>query len=76
MAPNHTIRADCRQNLSATYPGIKLVASPADNDNVGTAQALALSTMQQHPQLKGWVVSDRGRSIIWIAPPGLPARAS
>jgi ribose transport system substrate-binding protein len=62
-APNHAIRADCHQKLFAKYPGIKVVASPADNDNVETAQALAQATMQQHPQLKGWVVSDAGGGI-------------
>ena len=62
-APNHAIRAECQRKLFANYPGIKVVASPADNDNVETAQQLALATMQQHPQLKGWVVSDAGGGI-------------
>ncbi len=62
-APNRAIRADCHQKLFANYPGIKVVASPADNDNVETAQAQALATMQQHQQLKGWVVSDAGGGI-------------
>ena len=62
-APNHAIRAECHRKLFANYPGIKVVASPADNDNVETAQQLALATMQQHPQLKGWVVSDAGGGI-------------
>ena len=62
-APNHAIRAECHRKLFANYPGIKVVASPADNDNVETAQQLALATMQQHPQLNGWVVSDAGGGI-------------
>jgi ribose transport system substrate-binding protein len=62
-APNHSIRADCQRKLFATYPGIKVVASPADNDNVETAQQQALATMQKHPQLKGWVVTDAGGAI-------------
>jgi ribose transport system substrate-binding protein len=62
-APNHAIRAECHRKLFANYPGIKVVASPADHDNVATAQEVALATMKQHPQLKGWVVSDAGGGI-------------
>jgi ribose transport system substrate-binding protein len=41
-APNHTIRADCQNQLFANYHGNKVVASPAGKDNVKTAeQAMA-----------------------------------
>jgi len=62
-APNHAIRAECHRKLFASFPGIKVVASPADNDNMETARQQAVATMEQHPQLKGWVVSDAGGGI-------------
>jgi ribose transport system substrate-binding protein len=62
-APNHSIRAECQRKLFATYPGIKVVASPADYDNVETAKQQAMATMKMHPQLKGWVVTDAGGAI-------------
>ncbi len=57
-APNHAIRADCHQKTFAQYPGIKVVATGIDNDDIETAQKQAAAIMQAHPNLKGWVASD------------------
>lgn len=57
-APNHAIRAECHKQAFARYPGIKLVATGVDNDNIETAQKQASAIMQAHPDLKGWVASD------------------
>lgn len=57
-APNHAIRADCHQKTFAQYPGIKVVATGIDNDDIETAQKQAAAIMQAHPNLSGWVASD------------------
>ena len=62
-APNHAIRVACHQQVFARHPGIQVVATPADDDNIETAQMQALSTMKQFPALKGWVVADAGGAI-------------
>ncbi|QWA13153.1 substrate-binding domain-containing protein [Sodalis ligni] len=62
-APNHAIRADCHQKTFATYPGIKVVATGIDNDDIETAQKQAAAIMQAHPNLKGWVASDAAGPI-------------
>lgn len=62
-APNHAIRARCHRDVFARYPGIRVVASPVDHDNIATAEREATATMRSHPQLKGWVVSDAGGGI-------------
>ena len=62
-APNHAIRVACHQQVFAKYPGIQVVATPADDDNIETAQRQALSTMKQFPALRGWVVADAGGAI-------------
>ncbi|MCT0225483.1 substrate-binding domain-containing protein [Synechococcus sp. CS-1328] len=62
-APNHAIRADCHRKVFARYPGITVVASPIDGDNITTAEQQAAATMRSHPRLRGWVVSDAGGGI-------------
>lgn len=62
-APNHAIRARCHRQVFARHPGIRVVASPIDNDAIATAQEQATATMRRHPQLRGWVVSDAGGGI-------------
>lgn len=62
-APNHAIRVACHQQLFARHPGIQVVATPADDDNIATAERQALSTMRRFPALKGWVVADAGGAI-------------
>lgn len=57
-APNHSIRAECHKKTFEKYPGIKVVATGVDNDNIETAQKQASAIMQAHPNLKGWVASD------------------
>jgi len=57
-APNHAIRARCEQQTFGRYPGIKVVATGIDNDNIETAQKQAQAIMQAHPNLKGWVECD------------------
>ena len=62
-APNHAIRVSCHQQLFARHPGIQVVATPNDDDNIATAQRQALSTMRRFPALRGWVVADAGGAI-------------
>lgn len=62
-APNHAIRVACHQQVFARHPGIQVVATPADDDNIATAERQALSTMRRFPALKGWVVADAGGGI-------------
>ncbi|MCU5773226.1 substrate-binding domain-containing protein [Erwiniaceae bacterium BAC15a-03b] len=57
-APNHAIRAKCHQDTFAQSPGIKVVATGIDNDDIETAQKQAAAIMQAHPNLKGWVACD------------------
>jgi ribose transport system substrate-binding protein len=62
-APNHAIRVRCHQEVFARHPGIKVVATPIDQDSIAVAQQQALATMRLHPQLRGWVVADAGGGI-------------
>jgi len=62
-APNHAIRADCHKKTFAKYPGIKVVATGIDNDDIETAQKQAAAIMQAHPNLQGWVASDAAGPI-------------
>ena len=62
-APNHAIRVRCDREVFARYAGIRVVATPVDNDSIATAEQKASATMQAHPQLRGWVVADAGGGI-------------
>lgn len=62
-APNHAIRVSCHQQVFARHPGIQVVATPADNDDIATAEREALATMRRFPALRGWVVADAGGGI-------------
>lgn len=62
-APNHAIRVSCHQQLFGQHPGIQVVATPADNDDIATAEREALATMRRFPALRGWVVADAGGGI-------------
>lgn len=62
-APNHAIRSRCHREVFARHAGIRVVASPSDQDSISTAEQQALATMRRHPQLRGWVVCDAGGGI-------------
>ena len=62
-APNHAIRVRCHREVFARHAGIRVVATPVDNDSIATAEQQANATMQAHPQLRGWVVADAGGGI-------------
>jgi ribose transport system substrate-binding protein len=62
-APNHAIRARCHRQVFDGHPGIRVVASPIDNDNISTAEEQARATMGAYPGLRGWVVYDAGGGI-------------
>ncbi|MEI6029794.1 MAG: substrate-binding domain-containing protein [Synechococcaceae cyanobacterium ELA739] len=62
-APNHAIRVRCHREVFAAHPGIKVVATPADNDSIAEAERQARLTMAAHPALRGWVTADAGGAI-------------
>ncbi|MEB3199994.1 MAG: substrate-binding domain-containing protein [Synechococcaceae cyanobacterium] len=62
-APNHAIRVRCHRQVFARHPGIRVVASPIDQDSIRTAEQQARATLQAHPRLRGWVVADAGGGI-------------
>jgi len=62
-APNHAIRVRCHREAFAQHAGIRVVATPIDNDSIAIAEQQALATMRAHPQLRGWVVADAGGGI-------------
>ncbi|WP_173931618.1 substrate-binding domain-containing protein [Chelativorans sp. Marseille-P2723] len=62
-APNHAIRAECHQEVFDEHPGINVVATGIDNDDIETAQKQAAAIMQAHPNLKGWVACDAAGPI-------------
>ncbi len=62
-APNHAIRVRCHREVFAAHPGIRVVASPADNDSIAEAEQQARLTMAAHPALRGWVTADAGGAI-------------
>ena len=62
-APNHAIRVRCHQQVFDRHRGIKVVATPIDQDSIAIAEQEALATMQRYPQLRGWVVADAGGGI-------------
>jgi len=62
-APNHAIRVRCHRQVFDRHAGIRVVATPVDNDSIAIAEQQALATMRAHPQLRGWVVADAGGGI-------------
>ncbi len=62
-APNHAIRVRCHREVFAAHPGIRVVATPADNDSIAEAERQARLTMAAHPALRGWVTADAGGAI-------------
>ena len=62
-APNHAIRVRCHREVFARFPGIQVVAAPADNDSIDEAERQARLTQVAHPALSGWVTADAGGGI-------------
>ncbi len=62
-APNHAIRFRCHQEVFRRFPGIQVVATPSDQDDIATAEREALATMKAHPGLRGWVATDASGPI-------------
>ncbi|MCX5968454.1 MAG: substrate-binding domain-containing protein [Cyanobacteria bacterium] len=62
-APNHAIRVRCHREVFAGHPGIRVVASPADNDSIAEAEQQVRLTQAAHPALRGWVTADAGGGI-------------
>ncbi len=62
-APNHAIRVRCHREVFARFPGIQVVAAPADNDSIDEAERQARLTMAAHPAVRGWVTADAGGAI-------------
>lgn len=57
-APNHAIRVRCHEEVFAEYPDVEVVARGINNDSIVEAQNQALTIMQAHPDLDGWVASE------------------
>jgi ribose transport system substrate-binding protein len=62
-APNHATRFRCHQEVFRRYPGITVVATPSDLDDIARAEREAVATMRAHPNLRGWVASDASGPI-------------
>lgn len=62
-APNHATRFRCHQEVFRRYPGITVVATPSDQDDIARAEREALATMRAHPNLRGWVATDASGPI-------------
>jgi ribose transport system substrate-binding protein len=62
-ASNHATRVRCHQEVFRQYPGIKVVATPSDLDDIDRAEREAVAVMKAHPGLRGWVASDASGPI-------------
>jgi ribose transport system substrate-binding protein len=57
-APNHKQRYDAQLATLKKYPGITIVDGGTDNDDIETARQQALSVLQSHADLRGYLCCD------------------
>jgi len=62
-APNHKERYEAQMAVLKQYPGITVVDGGIDNDEIETARQQALSVLESHPDLKGYLCCDASGPI-------------
>lgn len=62
-APNHKERYEAQMAVLKQYPGITVVDGGIDNDEIETARQQALSILESHPDLKGYLCCDASGPI-------------
>ena len=62
-APNHKERYEAQIAVLAKYPRITLVDGGTDNDDIETARRQALATLEEHPDLRGYLCCDASGPI-------------
>ena len=62
-APNHKERYEAQVAVLKQYPGITVVDGGIDNDDIETARQQALSVLESHPDLKGYLCCDASGPI-------------
>ena len=62
-APNHRERYEAQVAVLKQYPDITVVDGGIDNDEIETARQQALSVLESHPDLKGYLCCDASGPI-------------
>lgn len=62
-APNHRERYEAQMTVLKKHPGITVVDGGADNDDIETARRQALSVLESHPDLSGYLCCDASGPI-------------
>ena len=62
-APNHKERYEAQVAVLKRHPGITVVDGGIDNDEIETARQQALSVLEAHPDLKGYLCCDASGPI-------------
>jgi ribose transport system substrate-binding protein len=62
-APNHKERYEAQVEVLKKHPGITIVDGGVDNDDIETARQQALSVLESHPDLKGYLCCDASGPI-------------
>lgn len=62
-APNHKERYEAQMEVLKKYPGISVVDGGIDNDDIETARQQALSVLDSHPDLGGYLCCDASGPI-------------
>jgi len=62
-APNHMERYEAQMAVLKKYPDITVVDGGIDNDEIETARQQALSVLESHPDLKGYLCCDASGPI-------------
>jgi len=62
-APNHKERYEAQMEVLKKYPGITVVDGGIDNDDIETARQQALSVLDSHPDLGGYLCCDASGPI-------------
>jgi ribose transport system substrate-binding protein len=62
-APNHRERYEAQIAVLKKYPDITVVDGGIDNDEIETARQQALSVLESHPDLKGYLCCDASGPI-------------
>jgi ribose transport system substrate-binding protein len=62
-APNHKERYEAQMDVLKKYPDITVVHGGIDNDDIETARQQALSVLESHPDLSGYLCCDASGPI-------------